>query len=114
MVLTGNTPPGIGHLIKRELYHSNADLEDVQAVAHMTTSEGRHHARRQFKRYIEKLQDESQEKLGYRPKAEKIERNILDLMLKPTLESIENSNAETEQNEIQARQSRFDKKYKKN
>lgn len=29
MILTGNTPVGVGHIIKRELYRSNADLEDV-------------------------------------------------------------------------------------
>jgi len=29
MVLKGQTPPGIGHLVKKELYQGNADLEDV-------------------------------------------------------------------------------------
>lgn len=77
MILTGKTPPGVATTVRKDLYLKNADFEEVAKMSHMTTSEGRHHLRNQFKRYIQLLQKENTEKLGYTPKASKIERNVL-------------------------------------
>lgn len=41
MVVTGKTPPAIGHVFRKMLYQNDADFEKVKALSHMTTSRGR-------------------------------------------------------------------------
>jgi len=43
MLMKGNTPPGTSELLKQMLHQSQADFNQVQALAHMTTSKGRHY-----------------------------------------------------------------------
>jgi len=45
MVMAGKTPPGVSHTFRRMLYQNDGDLQSVQALSHMTTSNGRHYRR---------------------------------------------------------------------
>ena len=43
MILKGECPPGIGELMKQMLHQSDADINSVKQMSHMTTSKGRYY-----------------------------------------------------------------------
>lgn len=43
LVMTGHCPPAVGYIFKKMLFQSDADFEQVKALSHMTTSQGRHY-----------------------------------------------------------------------
>jgi len=53
MTMQGKYPLGMSHTIRKMLFQNNMDLGTVQAMAHLTTSEGRHYRRTQFKRLVQ-------------------------------------------------------------
>lgn len=53
MIVTGKTPPALGHTFRKMLYQNDADFEKVKALSHMTTSRGRSYRKNQFKRLVQ-------------------------------------------------------------
>mmetsp|Transcript_13237 Transcript_13237/g.22465 ORF Transcript_13237/g.22465 Transcript_13237/m.22465 type:complete len:89 (+) Transcript_13237:638-904(+) len=62
LILKGYSPPGIGEVVKQALMQSNASFEEVQKASHITTSNGRHYRRVQFKRMVQLVQKQYQSK----------------------------------------------------
>ena len=52
MLLKGEAPSGVGHMFRTLMVQSEADFERVQRLSFMTTSQGRHYRRTQFKRLV--------------------------------------------------------------
>ena len=52
LIMQGKAPTGDSHTIRKILYQNDADLNTVQAMSHLTTSNGRHYRRTQFKRLV--------------------------------------------------------------
>jgi ribosomal protein L22 len=77
MVMKGETPQGVASTIRKMMYQNNADLATVQAMSHLTTSEGRYYRRTQFKRLVQMVKSEYQAR-GISMKEDKIERNLLE------------------------------------
>lgn len=112
MVMQGKTPTGIAHTMRKILYQNDADLETVQAMAHMTTANGRYYRKTQFERLVKLVKSEYQSK-GITMKDKKIERNLLE---KASREFVELGHHLSEKQMLTSRAERqelFDKNYKK-
>ena len=112
MVVSGNTPPTVGHVFRKMLYQNDADFERVKALSHMTTSQGRYYRRTQFKRMVQLIQKEYQSQ-GVQMKTSKIERNVLE---KAAAEFLDMRRGNDEGRMLTNRTSRlahFEKNYKK-
>lgn len=64
-------------LLRTMLVHSDADFERVKRLSFMTTSNGRHYRKTQFKRLVQLVEKEYQRK-GIAVNRFKIERNLLE------------------------------------
>ena len=112
MVMKGETPQGIASTIRKMMYQNNADLATVQAMSHLTTSEGRYYRRTQFKRLVQMVKSEYQAR-GISMKEDKIERNLLE---KATGEFLQLQSEAKQRNLLTSRAARqeiFEKNYKK-
>jgi ribosomal protein L22 len=58
MIVSGKAPTGVAHTMRRMLFQNECSLEQVQRLAHITTSEGRFYRRTQFKRLISLVKKE--------------------------------------------------------
>lgn len=84
----------------------------VQAMSHLTTSEGRYYRRTQFKRLVQMVRSEYQAR-GVTMKEDKIERNLLE---KATGEFLQLQSEAKQRNLLTSRAARqeiFEKNYKK-
>ena len=77
MMLQGKCPAGMGQLLRTMLVQSDADFERVKRLSFMTTSKGRHYRKTQFKRLVQLIEKEYQQK-GVAVNRFKIERNLLE------------------------------------
>jgi hypothetical protein len=113
MIVSGKTPPAVGHTMRKMLYQNDADLPTVMSMAHMTTSNGRYYRRVQFRRLVQLVKGEYMSR-GIRMHAAKIERNLLE---KASREFVALGAHLKERQMLTSRAARkqlFDQTYKKN
>ena len=77
LMLQGKCPSGMSSLLRTMLVQSDADFDRVKRLSFMTTSSGRHYRKTQFKRLVQLVEKEYQQK-GLPVNRWKIERNLLE------------------------------------
>jgi len=55
MMVSGKTPPALGHMFRKMLYQNDADFDKVKQLSHLTTAQGRYYRRVQFRRLVQLL-----------------------------------------------------------
>ena len=77
MILKGEASPGLALFFRMVLYQNSSNFAQVKALSHLTTSDGRHYRRTQFKRLVQKI-TKDYAKEGKVMRQSKIERNLLE------------------------------------
>lgn len=110
LMLMGQTPPAVAEAFRLQLFQKDADLPELQKMAHVTTAQGRFYRKEQFERLVQMVEQEYQSR-GLFPRKKQIIRNLLEKEASKFIEKMEEKESASVVSTKSERQKMYEEAY---